>query len=102
MIGRGEAADVLLGKLMSRSFYDAERVRFPMNFYRLLTEVDSSDFVRGAVTEMLNSRELRGSLREDSRDRGRGMEEKIQEEMARVRYEWPRGGELLSAFLHIA
>lgn len=102
VIGRGEAADVLLGKLMSRSFYDAERVRFPMNFYRLLTEVDSSDFVRGAVTEMLNSRELRGSLREDSRDRGRGMEEKIQEEMARVRYEWPRGGELLSAFLHIA
>ena len=102
VIGRGEAADVLLGKLMSRSFYDAERVRFPMNFYRLLTEVDSSDFVRGAVTEVQNSRELRGSLREDSRDRGRGMEAKIQEEMARVRYEWQGGGELLSAFLHIA
>ena len=59
VIGRGEAADVLLGKLMSRSFYDAERVQFPMNFYRLLTEVDSSDFVRGAVTEILNSRGLR-------------------------------------------
>ena len=94
-IGRGEAVDIQLGKLMARSFYDAERVQFPMNFYRLLTEVDSSDFVRGAVTEILNSRGLRWSSGEDSGDRERSMAEKIQKEMTRVRYEWPRGIELL-------
>lgn len=95
VIGRGEVADILLGKLMARSFYDVERLQFPMNFYRLLTEVDSSDFVHGAVTEILNSRGLRWNSGEDSGDRERSMAEKIREEMARVRYEWPRGIELL-------
>ena len=33
---------------------------------------------------------------EDSGDRERAMAEKIRQEMARVRYEWPRGLELLS------
>ena len=95
VIGRGEVADILLGKLMARSFYDVERLQFPMNFYRLLTEVDSSDFVHGAVTEILNSRWLRWSSGEDSGDRERRMVEKIRQEMARIRYEWPRGIELL-------
>lgn len=95
VIGRGEVADILLGKLMARSFYDVERLQFPMNFYRLLTEVDSSNFVHGAVTEILNSRGPRWNSGEDSGDRERSMAEKIREEMARVRYEWPRGIELL-------
>ena len=94
-IGRGEAADILLGKLMARSFYDAERVQFPMNFYRLLTEVDSSDFVHGAVTELVNLRRLRQILRLNSVDRVEVVNAKLQEEMSRIRYKWPRGIELL-------
>lgn len=95
-IGRGEAADICLGKLAVSSFYDPKTVQFPMNFYRLLTEVNSSDFIQGAIVELLNSRGPRWSSMEDSGDRERAMAEKIRQEMARVRYEWPRGLELLS------
>ena len=95
-IGRGEAADICLGKLAVRSFYDPKTVQFPMNFYRLLTEVGSSAFIQGAMVELLNSRGLRWSSLEDSGDRERSMAEKIRQEMARVRYEWPLGLELLS------
>lgn len=97
-IGRDEVADILLGKLAVRSFYDPKTVQFPMNFYRLLTEVDSSEFIQGAMNELLNSRGLRWSSVEDSGDRERSMAEKIQQEMVRIRYEWPRGLELLSLF----
>ena len=100
VIGRGEVADILLGKLTARSFYDAERVQFPMNFYRLLTEVDSSDFVRGAVTEILNSRRLHQIARGDYVDREGVMNEKIRKEMTRVRYKWPWGIELLMMLEH--
>lgn len=95
-IGRGEAADICLGKLAVRSFYDPKTVQFPMNFYRLLTEVGSSAFIQGAMVELLNSRGLRWSSLEDSGDQERSMAEKIRQEMARVRYEWPLGLELLS------
>lgn len=97
-IGRGEVADILLGKLAVRSFYDPKTVQFPMNFYRLMTEVDSSEFIQGAMNELLNSRGLRWSSLEDSGDRERSMAEKIQQEMVRIRYEWPRGLEFLGLF----
>lgn len=90
VIGRGEAADILLGKLLVRSFYDGERVQFSMNFYRLLTEVDSEDLIRGVVTEILNSRGLRWSFWGELGERERGMTEKIREEMRLVRYKWLR------------
>lgn len=94
-IGRGEAVDILLGMLAARSYYDPQKVQFPMNFYRLLSEVDSSDFVHGVVTEILNSRGLRWGLGKELGDRDQEIAKQIREEMARVRYEWLRGIELL-------
>ena len=94
-IGRGDAADILLGKLMVRSFYDAERVQFPMNFYRLLTEVDSSDFVHGAVAELVNLRRL-CQIKGNLVDQEESWNEQIREETERVRYDWPKGIKFLS------
>lgn len=39
--------DGLLGKPIVRSLYDAKAVRFPMNFYRLLTDVGSEELEQG-------------------------------------------------------
>lgn len=86
-IGRGEAADIQLGKLMARSFYDAERVQFPMNFYRLLTEVDSSDFQNGIVAELKNSNGWLWNSEKPRQDRS----ECIRAEIRRVWNKWPGG-----------
>lgn len=94
-IGRGETVDILLGKLAARSYYDPQKVQFPMNFYRLLTELDSSDFVNGVVTELEYSRRLSQVARKDFVEQRFLMDEKIREEMARVRYDWPQGLVLL-------
>ena len=94
-IGRGETVDILLGKLAARSYYDPQKVQFPMNFYRLLTELDSSDFVNGVVTELEYSRRLSQVARKDFVEQGFLMDEKIRKEMARVWYDWPQGLVLL-------
>ena len=96
-IGRLATGDVLLGKLMVRSLYDAKAVRFPMNFYRLLADVGSEELEQGVVTELLNTREPRWCSVEEYGNLDRWMVGKIREEMDRVRYQWPQGMEVLRA-----
>ena len=61
----------------------------------MLTELDSSDFVNGVVTELEYSRRLSQVARKDFVEQGFLMDEKIREEMARVWYDWPQGLVLL-------
>ena len=95
-IGRGEAVDILLGKLVARSYYDPQKVQFPMNFYRLLTEVGSSDFLNGAVTEVVDSIRMQQITVGEFDDRVRTVENKIRDQMELVRYVWPQGVMLLN------
>lgn len=94
-IGRLNTADRLLGKLLVRSLYDAKTVRFPMNFYRLLTEVDSEGLFQEATAELLDDRNPPWCSFEERGEWDQWMVKRIREEMARIRYEWPRGMELL-------
>lgn len=90
-IGRLATADRLLGKLLVRSLYDAKTVRFPMNFYRLLTEVNSEGLFQEAAAELLDDRNPSWWSFEERGEWDQWMVEKIREEMARIRYKWPRG-----------
>lgn len=90
-IGRLSKADSLLGSLMVRSLYDKKAVRFPMNFYRLLTVVDSEGLVQAVVKKLQETREPRWCSVEEYGALDQWMVSKIREEMERVRYQWPRG-----------
>ena len=90
-IGRLSKADSLLGSLMVRSLYDKKAVRFPMNFYRLLTVVDSEGLVQTVVKKLQETREPRWCSVEEYGALDQWMVNKIREEMERVRYQWPRG-----------
>ena len=90
-IGRLSKADSLLGSLMVRSLYDKKAVRFPMNFYRLLTVVDSEGLVQTVVKKLQEPREPRWCSVEEYGALDQWMVNKIREEMERVRYQWPCG-----------
>ena len=66
-----------------------------MNFYRLLTEVDSEGLFQEVTAELLDDRNPPWCSFEERGEWDQWMVKRIREEMARIRYEWPRGMELL-------